>query len=440
LLLAVVVIYDGLTGPDVAPMNLAGVLPWIHWRGVLILGLLAVGNVFCVACPFTLPRNLARRWLPEGRPWPQRLRSKWLAVGLVGLFLWAYEAFSLWDSPWLTAWIALAYFAAAFVVDVLFRGAAFCKYVCPIGQFNFVQSLASPLEIKALDRRVCDRCEGKDCIRGRDRIPGCELHLFVPRKAGNMDCTGCLDCVHACPHDNIGLVARAPASELWHDPQRSGVGRFGRRPDLAALVLILVFGAFANAAGMVAPVVEYQEKLSRLAGGTSRLLATTAFYLLGLIVVPLLAVGVAAWLSRLWGRLDGGTVRVATRFAYSLMPLGFAMWVAHYSFHFMTSYDTVVPTTQRFVADLGTYLGEPEWVCDCCRPATPWLLTLEILVLQIGLLLSLYTGFRIARSQTSSLSQGVKALTPWLLLIALLFAAGVWILFQPMQMRGTMPG
>ena len=45
--------YDGLRGPQVGAMNLAGVLPWIHWRGFVVLGLLAAGNVFCMACPFT---------------------------------------------------------------------------------------------------------------------------------------------------------------------------------------------------------------------------------------------------------------------------------------------------------------------------------------------------------------------------------------------------
>ena len=110
--------------------------------------MLAAGNVFCMACPFMVPRTLARRWLPQGRSWPRWLRSKWLAVLLLAIFLWAYEAFALWDSPWWTAWIVLAYFAAAFVIDGFFRGASFCKYVCPIGQFNFVQSLISPLEIQ----------------------------------------------------------------------------------------------------------------------------------------------------------------------------------------------------------------------------------------------------------------------------------------------------
>ena len=160
------------------------------------------------------------------------------------------------------------------------------------------------------------------------------------------------------------------------------------------------------------------------------MLATTAFYLLALVALPLLAVGGAAALSRRWGRLEAGTLEVATRYAYTLVPLGFGMWLAHYCFHFLTSYDTAVPVAQRFAADLGlTWLGQPAWVRACCRPVTGWLLPLELLFLDVGLLLSLYAGFRLAPS--------LKALAPWALLMVLLFAAGVWILFQPMQMRGT---
>ncbi len=431
LLLAGFVIYDGLRGPQVSAMNLAGVLPWIHWRGLVVLGLLAVGNVFCMGCPFLLPRTIARRWLPQGWNWPRRLRSKWIAVILIVAFLWAYEALALWDRPWWTACLALGYFVAAFVIDGLFRGASFCKYLCPIGQFNFVHSLASPLEVKARDPAVCASCQTSDCIRGRDGIPGCELQLFLPRKAGNMDCTTCLDCVHACPHDNVGLIVGPPGAELWNDRPRSGVGRFSRRPDIAALALVLVFGAFANAAGMVGPVAEWQQRLALGVGIHSPLLMTTAFYLFALGVLPLLAVGGAAALSRRWGRLTAGTLEVATRYAYALVPLGFGMWLAHYSFHFLTSYETVVPVTQRFAADLGLMsLGEPDWGCACCRPMTAWLLPLEILFLDVGLLLSLYTGYRLAPT--------LKALAPWALLMVLLFAAGIWILFQPMQMRGTL--
>ena len=439
--LAAVVILDGLFGPQVGAMNLAGVLPWIHWRGFLVLGLLATGNVFCMACPFMLPRTLGRRWLPARLRWPRRLRSKWPAVSLLVLFLWSYEAFSLWDSPWWTAWIAIGYFVLSFVIDGVFRGASFCKYVCPIGQFNFVQSLISPLEVKVRDPDVCHSCRTKDCIRGNDRLSGCELNLYLPKKAGNLDCTFCLDCVHACPHENVGILAVLPGRDLLNNAHHSGIGRLGERPDLAILILLLVFGAFTNAAGMVAPIVDWQDHFRARVGYRSPLLATTAFYLVALIVSPVLMVGAATALSHRWGGLAMGRLVLATRFSYSLVPLGAGMWLAHYAFHFLTSYGTVIPTVQRFAADRGwALLGEPEWACACCGPVADWLPRLEIVFLDLGLLLALYTGYKIAIGLASRPSQAWRAFIPWGLLSLLLFAAGVWIVLQPMQMRGTMAG
>jgi hypothetical protein len=419
-------------------MNLAGVLPWIHWRGPLILALLIVGNVFCMACPFMAPRLLARKLLPQPFTWPRQLRNKWAAVVLLGLFLWAYEAFSLWDSPWWTAWIAVGYFAGALVIDGFFRGAVFCKYLCPIGQFNFVQSLLSPWEVKVRDPEVCTHCRTKDCIRGNATARGCELDLFVPRKASNLDCTLCLDCIRACPHDNIGIIAGPPGHELGHDARRSGVGRFSKRPDLAALVLLLVFGAYANAAGMVGPMGEWQERLRMQWGLQSPFWVVSAFYLLALTALPLTMVGTAAALSRWWGQSATAWRETAIRYSYALAPLGFAMWLSHYSFHFLTSYDTAVPVVQRFAADVGMNFGSPDWSSACCRPVSAWIPRLEIMFLDVGLLLSLYTGFRIAQNDSSGLSHTLMALAPWALVMGLLFAAGVWIVLQPMQMRGAM--
>jgi len=436
--LAGILIYDGLRGPQVTPMNLAGVLPWIHWRGFVILGLLVAGNVSCMACPFTLPRTLAGRWLPARHRWPRWLRTKWIAVFLVVVFLWAYEAFALWDSPWWTAWLVLAYFAAALVVDGFFRGAAFCKYVCPIGQFNFVQSLVSPLEVRAREPSVCATCLTKECIRGGAGVLGCELDLFQPRKSSNMDCTFCLDCIHACPHDNIGILAETPGKALWHDSFRSGLGRFGKRPDLAALIVVLAFGAFVNAAGMVAPVLEWRDQVASLMRPRSPLLATSLFYVFGLLVLPGLLVGTSAELCRRAGQLKLSRLEVATRFSYALVPLGFSMWLAHYSFHFLASFDAITFAGRRFAGDLGLFIPAlPAWAPACCRPVADWLLRLEILFLDLGLLLSLYSGYRISLTQSERRSRAVRVLAPWALLILLLFAAGVWIVLEPMQMRGT---
>src|SRR6202000_1668263 len=98
-------------------MNIAGIGVWDIVRPVALLLILFVGNIFCMACPFTLPRELARVFgLPPLR-WPKCLAGKWPALLLMLAFFWAYEQFSLWDSPRATAMLLIAYLLTAFLVD-----------------------------------------------------------------------------------------------------------------------------------------------------------------------------------------------------------------------------------------------------------------------------------------------------------------------------------
>ncbi len=442
LLLAVAVVLDGLLGPDLSPMNLAGVLPWTHWRGIVVLGLLLAGNIFCAGCPFMLPRELGKRIFKPTRPWPRWLRSKWIAVALLILFLWTYEVLGLWDSPWLTAWVIIAYFLAATVVDSFFRGASFCKYICPIGQFHFVQSTASPHEVRVRNESTCSSCSTHDCISGRPGEPslrGCELDLFQPRKIGNMDCTFCLDCVRACPNDNIGILATPPGRDLIMDPVRSSIGRFSKRWDLGALVAVLVFGAFANAIGMVGPVLDRQVAwASSLQHDSIFWIATWCFLALA-VVAPLALLPLAGLCSR---AVTGRTVdfrTIVVRMTLGFAPLGFAMWLVHMLFHFVTSWGTIVPAFQRVFEDLGTSVfGEPIWAMSCCGPMPSWLLPLEILLLDLGLLLSLFIQYRIARQFVRGARRELAVVLPWCLIGIGLFVLGIWIIFQPMQMRGTL--
>src|SRR5262245_56374009 len=100
-------IVHGLLGPDLAPANLATVLTWVHYRGLLVVALLAAGNVFCGGCPFVLVRDWGRRLHPPTRTWPSRLRGKWIAIALFVGVLFAYELFDLWALPAATAYLLL---------------------------------------------------------------------------------------------------------------------------------------------------------------------------------------------------------------------------------------------------------------------------------------------------------------------------------------------
>jgi cytochrome c oxidase assembly factor CtaG/ferredoxin len=411
LVLAIAVIADGFMGHQMAAMNLAGVLPWTYWRFFVIAGLLTVGNVFCMACPFTLPRELGRRLGLATRHWPRPLRSKWLAVALLALFFWAYEALALWNSPWWTAWIVVAYFAGAFVVDTLFRGASFCKYVCPIGQFHFVSSLVSPFEVQLKQPAVCATCVTHDCLRGNALQRGCELDLYLPQKVGNMDCTFCLDCVRACPHDNVGVLATIPGSDLWSDRLRSSIGLFSRRPDLAALALVMVIGAFAGAAAMVDPVW---------------IRSPAALVAVALVMALALALALASF---------RGT---ACRLSLALVPLGLAMWAGHSLFHMVTGWSTAWPAIQRAAIDVGmTGLGTPVWTSLPALLTPDSLLACQLLLLDAGLLVTLYAGWRILRaSPARARAARIGLQVSWVGLALVLYASGVWTFLQPMQMRG----
>lgn len=429
LVVAAIVIVDGFRGSRMGAMNLAGVVPWTWVRTFVVFGLLAVANVFCFACPFLLPRELARRALPASRAWPRALRSKWLAVALFVAYLWAYEVFALWDSPAWTAWLLVAYFVTAFVVDGLFRGASFCKYVCPIGQFNFVGSLVSPLEVGVRSAEACDRCTTRDCIRGREGARGCELDLFLPTKVGNLDCTFCMDCVRACPHDNVALVPRAPGAELLHDPPRASFGRFGMRRDIAALALVVVLGAFVNAAGMVEPVARAMRDLAASIG-TSSAAVFSAFVVVSLIVVP----SVAAWRSEARGSRER-----FCRLALALVPLGMGMWAAHLLLHFVHGAGAVIPVVASSLRDVGLSSAVPDWsLAHVMGPSSDGLVSLQILLLDLGLLATLYLGWRVSRPSVPSVARTIGVIGPWATFVTLLFCAGVWILFQPMEMRGML--
>jgi hypothetical protein len=450
LLLAALIVADGLFGPSMAPQNVAGVAPWIQWRGLVVLALLVAGNLFCMACPFMLPRRLAKRLLPADRAWPAWLRTKWLALGLLVLFFWAYEALDLWASPWLTAWLVVSYFAAAFVIDGFFKGATFCKHVCPIGSFNFVNSLASPGEVRVRDTAVCETCETKDCIAGRHEVDprtgesrevqsGCELWLFQPRKAGNMDCTFCLDCVQACPYENVGLVARIPAAELVGDPWRSGIGRFSERPDVLALAMGVVFAAFVNAAGMIRPMQDVSAFVGRVLGTQSELLIWTAVLVIALGLVPVVLLALTGAIGR-WAAGEGSVRTHVLRMAFGLVPLGLGMWLAHYAFHFLASGMTFIPVMHRALGDAGLLAGSPDWSTAGVIPAD-WLLPLELAVLEAGLLVSLVVLYRIARSTFEGRRRARRAFAPWAILALGLAGTGAWIMTQPMAMRGMMmPG
>jgi polyferredoxin len=429
LAIAAAVVLHGLFGPQVGPMNLSTVLTSIHWRGLLVAAVLVLGNLFCTACPMILVRDGARRLHMPQRSWPRRLRRKWLGLGLLVLVLFSYELFNLWALPRATAWLVVGYFGLALATDMTFKGASFCKYVCPIGQFNFMASTLAPTTLQVRRTETCRACATFDCIKGRyDAVQpprlvqrGCELGLFLPAKVGNLDCTLCFDCVHACPHDNIGLVSRLPGAELLDTGRRSAIGRLTQRSDIAALSIVFTFAALLSAFAMTAPA--YTIGLSLL-------------FVLGLGVIPFVLLTGAATVTRLLtSHPNRGLSATVVAFAHSLLPLGLGVWIAHYGFHFLTGMLTIVPVTQSAAIDLLRWpvLGDPLWGLTGMQPGTVYPIQLGFVLLgAVGAI-----GLAKAIALRDYPGRHIRAGLPWVCIILVLAAVALWILSLPMDMRGV---
>jgi len=183
---------------------------------------------------------------------------------------------------------------------------------------------------------------------------------------------------------------------------------------------------------------------------------TLAGFAIGLAAVPALAFGspvlalIFILANRLLDGLDGAVARltrpsargafldIALDFAfYALVPLGFAMWLAHFGFHLATGIATGIPVVQRVAQQIGwSALGTPDWSLSGAGVPASRLLPLEILALDVGLLLSLYVAWRIALSHAPRPVRALQLVAPWAVLAAVLWMLGIWVFFQPMQMRG----
>jgi len=483
LIVAAVVIADGLTGQQMAARNAATTGVWIHYRGLVVLALAFFGNAFCAACPLMLTRGLTRwlqRRLPRTLAWPRIVRNKVFVLVLTLAVLWAYEAFGLWASPWLTAWLAVGYFVAALAVDALFPAGTFCRYVCPLGNFNFVLSSVSPTQIAALDPDVCRACDDKPCLHGRSAapaaarpatgaptrgpagvttrgtysgtysaavgagvgaavggvdavagravLPGCESDLMVPTITSNMDCTYCFNCVRACPYDNVALRLREPGRELAKDPWRHRAGA----TTLLFGVLLAVWGVM-NALAMIGPFQAIADVAGRVLGTHDHGVLVLVLY--GVASVLGLALTVAfALLADLVGGAPPRPWRAFRRWGYVAVALGFGFWTAHYLFHFLTGGAGAVPVLEQILARFGADLA-PNWGLDRLVPV-PWLFPVQAVVTALYAALAMATAVRIGVRDFGR--RGVLAMWP-MALFALLFAAvQILVLAQPMQMRGTM--
>ena len=252
----------------------------------------------------------------------------------------------------------------------------------------------------------------------------------MPTITSNMDCTLCLNCVRACPYDNVALTVRAPGRELHRAPW----ARRGRLSVLTMGVLLAFFGLM-NALAMVPPFFDTAQRLSELLGTRSEavvlVVLSAGVTLLGLG----LTLAAASAADALGGRWEG-LVAAYERWGYVVVALGFGLWAAHYTFHFLTGALSMVPVFQHFFAYRGLDV-DPNWRLAQVVPSA-YLFAVQAAITGAASFLALYTTARIGLRDFGR--RGAVAMWPMFLFVLAFTALQLLVLAQPMEMRGTILG
>jgi len=97
---------------------------------------------------------------------------------------------------------------------------------------------------------------------------------------------------------------------------------------------------------------------------------------------------------------------------------------------------------QSFLVDIGLFEGIAQWGMGPVVPGE-WLFPIQALCLYLGAFASIVAALQIAQEHLRTTQRGgpgaaLKAAAPWIALTLLLLVAGLAILVQPMEMRGTL--
>jgi len=221
----------GVDTPDpLMYTNLGNLTFWVFWLMGIVLLVPLVGRIWCGVCPIGAINELSSRFGLK-KVFPRFFRNqhpKALALLITVLLM---GVFRIHHYPDATAWYLLAWAAAAVIVGALFTGRSLCAYLCPVGGMLGLYGRTAPFQCGVREDEVCRDCEGLECVRGavswftvgfgrlkvslRMRKNPCPVNLKVWDMDGTDRCLMCLNCMRACPLDNVAFFGRKPFASLW---------------------------------------------------------------------------------------------------------------------------------------------------------------------------------------------------------------------------------
>jgi hypothetical protein len=429
LFLFALVIAAGFFGDPSPERNIAPVLTWTIWWAWLVFLILFMGKLWCTACPWMAVSDwIARSIGSYGIRWPGLLRNIWPATGLFVFLTWLELGYGVTEKPWLTAAMGLVMLALAVGSVVIFERKAFCRYACLVGRVSGLYSMFSSSELRAANRGACKGCVTKDCYRGNELGQPCPTHQFLPTMDANTYCILCMECVKACPEDNVAWNARPFGSDL--------VESVKPRIDEAYLAVIMLSMSAFHGLTMTLAWDKIVDAIDRATG--AGWLAAFSLGMIGMLVLPLVVYyGVCVLMKAFARDREHGAGEIFVRFAYSLLPIALFYHLAHNLQHIFFEGKKLIRAASDPFGHGWDLFGTAHMPIDAVLPLhVGW--GIQVSLILIGHVYGIYIAHKAAQSLYDDPRAATASQIPMLAAMLLFSFQSLWLLSQPMLMRTAM--
>ncbi len=435
--LFLLIIAAGLWGHQNPALNIAPILTWTIWWGMLIILILFAGKAWCYVCPWDAlagwteklsfwrkqDEGLSLRW-----KWPRAVRNISIATILFVGLTWIELGFGVTMRPRVTAYLAIAMLLMAVVAALLFDRKSFCRYGCLVGRVSGLYALFASTEVRARDKGICKSCRSKECVRGSDTAYGCPTMLYPGGLEVNTYCIQCMECIQACPHDNLTLNLRPWGTDL--------AARGKPRADEAYLALLML--AITGFHGLTMTPM-----WRRLVEGIQRVTSwqETAAFSLGMALLMLTPVAVYAVLVGFSKRLGDSAAASPLRYrdyfvqyAYALLPIALFYHIAHNLEHLLMEGPKVVAMISDPLGRGWNLFGTAGWrIPPLISLDRLWIV--QVFLVLLGHVYSLWVAQKTSLRLFGSTKAARRSQIPMLVGMIAFSVFSLWLLKQPMEMR-----
>lgn len=411
------IMYELFFGPVEAHENFGTALTWVLWWPLIPLIFLLFGRFWCGICPFGTVSDYVQKIVGNNRPVPKFLKKYgvWIIDIFFILITWGDHVYGIVESPRGSGVVMLILAAGAITAGAFFERRTWCRHICFLGGVAGNYSRTGTLELRGTPDK-CNKCTVAACYKGGKNAPGCPMFEFPRTMDNSARCNLCGHCVKNCPNDSITVSVRPPSKELW----------FIRKPKFeeSFLAIVIMGIVFVQNITMLEIWDQAQSWLENALGTHEYAITFTVTFLIAM-AIPVGLLYISSWIA---GKNNGESTHMNfARFGYALIPLDLSAHMAHNLFHLLAEGKSILFTG---MAVLG--MNVPEQSTAFFSVDT--IQVLQYILLVVGTLGSIYTAYRIAKSQYSVEKIKGSAL-PFICLIIILLLANIYFFMLPMMHR-----